>query len=214
MASVENEGPQTKLQFLSVITFPQRSLRFSWTFSITGLFQSATCSVSVRLIFFPSILRKEIPVEEWCKLLIISSKLGCKEVRARAIDELTARKSEVSSVDRIELGNKYDIPQWHPEAYADAFIRESHLTTEEGEKLGLETAVKVLEGRDRCKRNGWSHSSDNNVILLVKEIFPPLDRPVAPLPRFAGRSVYSVSRTSPNLSTSDGTTLTFSSSRV
>jgi len=43
-------------------------------------------------MFFLSVLRKEIPVEEWCKLLVISSKLDCKEVRARAIAELTAKK--------------------------------------------------------------------------------------------------------------------------
>jgi len=120
-----------------------------------------------------SILRKEIPTDEWCKLLVISSKLDCEEMRVRAIDELTAKKTNVSPVDRIELGNKYNVPQWLPEAYADAFIRESHLTTEEGEKLGLEIAVKVLQGRDRCKRNGWNSSGDSNVTQLVKEIFPP-----------------------------------------
>ena len=210
---MEHEGPQTKLQSLSVIISPRRSLRFSWTFSITGLFQFATCNGSVRLIFFPSVLRKKIPTEEWCKLLVISSRLGCKEVRARAIDELTARKSKVSSIDRIELGTKYDVSQWLPEAYADAFTRESHLTTEEGERLGLEKTVRVLEGRDKCKRNGWSNSSDNNVARLVKDILLPLNRQVAPLPKFSGRFVYRVSRTSLNFSTSDGTTLIFSSLR-
>jgi len=69
-----------------------------------------------------------------------------EEMRARAIDELTAKKTNVSSVDRIELGNKYNIPQWLPEAYADAFTRESHLTMEEGGKLGLEIETKVLQG--------------------------------------------------------------------
>lgn len=137
-------------------------------------------------------------------------------MRVRAIDELTAKKDKLSSIDRIELGNKYDVPQLLPEAYADMFVRESHLTAEEGEKLGLGVVVKILEGRDRCKKNGWSHSGDNNIIQLVNEIFPPPNRSVALRGsggRFAGRSVYRVSRTSPDLYMSGGATLTFSSLR-
>jgi len=181
VAPIEHEGPQTIPHSLSVITSLRRNLRFSWTFSTAGSHHFTTCNRFVWLTLFLSVLRKDIPVEEWCRLLVVSSKLDCKEVRARAIDELTAKKKKLSSIDRIELGNKYDVPQWLPEAYADAFVRESHLTTEEGEKLGLEITVKVLKGRDRCKRNGWNHSGDGDVIRLVKEImFPPPNRPVVP----------------------------------
>jgi hypothetical protein len=67
----------------------------------------------------------------------------------------------------------YDIPQWLPEAYADTFVRESHLTVEEGEKLGLEITVQLLKGRDQCKRNGWRSGRDTGVIQLVEAIFPP-----------------------------------------
>ena len=88
------------------------------------------------------------------------------------------RKTKVSSIDRIELGNKYDVPQWLPEAYADTFVRAGHLTTEEGEKLGLEVAVKVLEGRDKCKRNGWKSSTNVKVTQLVRMIFTPSTPPV------------------------------------
>lgn len=152
-------------------------------------------------MFFLSVLRKYISIKEWCRLLVISSKLGCKEVRARAIHELTAKINKPSSIDRIELGNKYDVPQWLPEAYADAFVRESHLTTEEGEKLGLEITVKVLEGRDKCKRNGWNHSGTGDVIRLVEEMFPPPNRPVVPRQRGGRITVHGVSWTSPNLFT-------------
>ena len=44
-ASMELEGPQTRPQSLSVITFLRRSLRFSWTFSITGLFRLPLATV-------------------------------------------------------------------------------------------------------------------------------------------------------------------------
>jgi len=143
---MEREGAQTTPQSLSMITLLWRSLRFSSTFSIAGLCRIATYNGCFWLTFSLSILRKEIPIDEWCKLLVISSKLDCEEMRARAIDELTAKKTNVSSVDRIELGNKYNIPQWLPEEYADAFTRESHLTMEEGGKLGLEIEAKVLQG--------------------------------------------------------------------
>ena len=179
---MEHGGPQTTKRSLSMIISLQRSLQFSWTFSTAGSHHFITCNGFVRLILFLSVLRKEIPAEEWCRLFVISSKLDCKEVRVRAIDELTAEKTKLSSIDRIELGNKYDVPQWLPEAYADVFVRESHLTTEEGGRLGLGVTVKVLEGRDKCKRNGWSHSGDSNVIRLVREIFHPLNRPVVPPP--------------------------------
>jgi hypothetical protein len=135
------------------------------------------CNGFVQLTIPQSILRKEIPADEWCKLLVTSSKLDCGEVRARAIEELTAKASDVSPVDRIELGTKYNVPQWLPEAYAGVFIRRGHLTEEEGEKLGLEVAVKVLEGRNRSKRNGWTAQA--HVTQLVEEIFPPPRLPPA-----------------------------------
>ena len=125
------------------------------------------------LIPCPSFLQKKIPTTEWHKLLVISSKVGCKELRTKAIDELTARKTRVSSVDRIVLGNKHIVPQWLPEAYADLFVREGHLTVEEGEKLGLEIAVKVLKGRYTCKKNGWTSSVNAKVLALVNDMFPP-----------------------------------------
>lgn len=170
---------------------------------LLGFFYHGFAPVHHTQRFYPtdpslSVLRKWIPTEEWCKLLVISSKLDCKKVRTRAIDELTARRNKISSIDRIELGNRYDVPQWLPEAYADAFARESHLTTEEGEKLGLKVTVKVLEGRDRCKRNGWKSSGDGNVTQLVKEIFPPSTSPLRNR-GFAGKPVYKVSRASANL---------------
>jgi len=174
---MEHRGPQTTPQSPSVIMSLRRNLRFSWTFSTAGLHGFTPYNGFIWLIFFSSVLRGEIPVKEWCRLLVISSKLDCKEVRARAIDELTAKKNELSPIDRIELGNKYNVPQWLPGAYADVFVRGSHLTTEEGGKLGLEITVKVLKGRDRCKRNGWNHSGGGDVIQLVQEIFPPPNRP-------------------------------------
>jgi len=122
--------------------------------------------------FYRGIFRK-IPADEWCKLLVISSKLDCKQLRTKVIDELAARKMKVSSVYRVELGNKYAVPQLLPQAYAELFVRENHLTMEEGERLGLEITVKVLKGRDRCKRNSWTSARDVSVTELVKEIFPP-----------------------------------------
>jgi len=122
--------------------------------------------------FYRGILREEIPTNEWCKLLVISSKLNSKEVRARAIKMVTANISKVPPVDRIEIGNKYSVPQWLPGAYKELFIRKSQLTVEEGEKLGLEVAVKVLQGRDKYQRNR-RYSNGANVTQLVEEIFPP-----------------------------------------
>jgi len=138
---------------------------------MTGLCRFTTCDRFVRLTFSLSILRKAIPINEWCKLLVISSKLACEQARARAIEELTANKSKVSPIDRIELGNKCNVPQWLPEAYAEAFVRWNHLKREEGEKLGLEITVKVLRGRDACRRSGWN-SSNEYATRLVEEIFP------------------------------------------
>jgi hypothetical protein len=119
-----------------------------------------------------SILRKEIPVNEWQKLLVVSAKLDCKEVRDKAIDALTTKRYQVLPVDRIVLGKKYDIPQWLPGAYAEVFVREKHLTVVEGEKLGLEATVVVLKGREKCKRNEWNSSDSSDVTQLVKDLFP------------------------------------------
>ena len=165
------------------------SLRFSWTFYTAGLFQSAMGEGIVWLTSCRSMFRR-IPIDEWCKLLVISSKLDCGEVRTKAIEELTAKRTSLSAVDRIELGNKYDVTQWLPEAYAEAFVRDEHLTVEEGKKLGLEVTVKVLKGRDTCKRNGWRATKgwggvtvSGDVTALVREIFPSLPAPPAQWPK-------------------------------
>jgi hypothetical protein len=189
---MELGGLQTTPRSLSILSSPRRSLCYSWTSSIAGLSQLTTINGFIRLTSRLSILRDEIPTKEWCKLLAISSKLGCKDVRTRAINELTAKKSEVSPVDRIELGNNHNIPQWLPEAYADVFVRQDHLTVEEGEKLGLKITVKVLKGRDTCKRNRWGSVAASGVTQLVKVIFPPTESPVSPMQRRKGvrRSIY------------------------
>lgn len=98
----------------------------------------------------------------------------------------------MSPVDRVELGNRYNIRRWLHEAYADVVVRENHLTVEEGEKLGLEVTVKILKGRDICERNGWKSSTDSGVIQLVKGMFPPPESPVQWVQRggSAGRYVY------------------------
>lgn len=181
MAPMEHEGPQTTPQSpLAIMSLP-RNLRFSWTFSTAGPRHFTICNDFVRLIFFLGVLRKEIPIEERCKPLAIPSKLGCKEVCV-GDSRAHCKKSKLSPTYRIELGNNYDLSQWLPEAYANVFVRGDHLTTEEGETSGLEIMVKILEGRDRCKRNCWSHSGDIDVVWLVEEIFPSLNQPVAPLP--------------------------------
>ena len=171
---------------------PRRSLWFSWTFSIAGLSQFVIDKGTVWLTSCRSIFRRT-STDEWRKLLVISSKLDCGEVRTKAIDELTAKKTSMSPIDRIELGNKYNVPQWLPEAYAEAFVRDSHLTVEEGKKLGLEVTVKVLKGRDTCKRNGWRGTGNRrgvtvsgDVTVLVREIFPPQALQQPPAQRLTG----------------------------
>jgi hypothetical protein len=79
--------------------------------------------------------------------------------------------SNVSPVDRIELGTKYNVPQWLPEAYADLFIRRGSPDKRRGGEVRIGDCGEGAEGAKQVQEE-WLDSR-SHVTQLVKEIFPP-----------------------------------------
>ena len=55
-----------------------------------------------------------------------------------------------SAVDKIVLANDYKIKDWLLDAYDEVCARREPLTIEEGQRLGMDTVIKIANFRERC----------------------------------------------------------------
>ena len=60
-------------------------------------------------------------------------------------------------VQLIVLGRENEIPDCYVEGMRQLCVRETSMTLEEGEEIGLETVIKIAQGRDlHSKGREWS----------------------------------------------------------
>ena len=83
-------------------------------------------------------------VDEWTSILTLSDKWGFTQLKTVATRELG---SITSTIEKIVLAKKYSLgnPQWLLAAYRELCTRRHPLSFVEGEKLGLETVIKIWE---------------------------------------------------------------------
>lgn len=79
---------------------------------------------------------------EWTSVLTLSTKWVFTQLRQRAIKEL---EKLTGPTDRILLAKKYAVKEWYVPAYKELCIRRQAMTLEDGQKLGLDTVIKVWE---------------------------------------------------------------------
>ncbi|KAF7795711.1 hypothetical protein EIP86_006876 [Pleurotus ostreatoroseus] len=91
-----------------------------------------------------------VHVDHWTDLLSISTRFAFDRIRTRAIAEII--RSDTDAVSRISLAQKFDIPSWLPEAYADVVRRIEPLTVEEARAVGLGTAVLLMKAREVARK--------------------------------------------------------------
>lgn len=80
--------------------------------------------------------------EQWTGVLTLAS-----QWKIDPLFKLAVQKVEplLSPVDKLVLGNKYDIDGWAKAAYEELCLRRAPLSKEEGRKLGVDAVVKINE---------------------------------------------------------------------
>ncbi|KAG6834339.1 hypothetical protein H0H93_010354 [Arthromyces matolae] len=82
---------------------------------------------------------------EWISVLKLSSLWTMIDLRERAIDSLRS----LESIQKVLLARTYGISTWLHSGYVDLASRNAALSIEDAHSLGLETAVKLIDIRER-----------------------------------------------------------------
>ncbi|KAF7356245.1 hypothetical protein MVEN_00956000 [Mycena venus] len=85
--------------------------------------------------------------DEWISVLKLSTQWWFLAARDLAIQQLNDR-NDVTSVDRIVLARKYNVPTWLRMGYTDLARRDESISREEAEKIGWETAYQLGQVRE------------------------------------------------------------------
>jgi hypothetical protein len=114
-------------------------------------------------IFYPSNLVEQelFTVDEWTSILTLSDKWNFAQLKTVATRQLGLI---TSNIEKIALAKKYNLgnPQWLLAAYRELCTRRHPLSFVEGEKVGLDTVIKIWEVQHEMMTNntwGWSVDS-------------------------------------------------------
>jgi hypothetical protein len=86
--------------------------------------------------------------EEWTSVLKLSSMWQFQEIRARAIKAMESLTLSMDLVDKIVIARKFAVSSWLVPSINALVQREKPLDLSEGNRLGLEWALKVAEARE------------------------------------------------------------------
>ncbi|KAJ7319068.1 hypothetical protein DFH08DRAFT_714299, partial [Mycena albidolilacea] len=89
-------------------------------------------------------------VEEWASILALAHKFEMHNIRQLAIDRLALC---AGPVDKIALGQQYNVDEWLGPAYLMLAARQEPITSAEGAKLGVEALVRISALKDEVSRN-------------------------------------------------------------
>ena len=112
-------------------------------------------------------------VSDWMSVLKLSTMWCLDKLRARAIEGADAGvKAMPDVVERILLARQYNVSRWLIDGYETLGKRPNYLSTLEQSKLGLKTAVKISELRERS----WTwytarlQSADTNTVSITPHL--------------------------------------------
>lgn len=87
---------------------------------------------------------------EWASILHLATRWEFESIRLLAIKFL--EDLPMSSVEKIDLSRKFEIAsRWTLTAYAELCARPEALTIQEGRSLGLETAMRISQLREKLR---------------------------------------------------------------
>ena len=102
----------------------------------------------------------EEPIITWSSVLLTSYQWGLSRIFSRAAKELKPLTFPVP-VHKVYLVSTCHLPaEWAVNAITNLILREKSLTSEEGQKIGLEIVLIIAECRERIFRG-----SDSTLVL-------------------------------------------------
>ncbi|TDL18025.1 hypothetical protein BD410DRAFT_512536 [Rickenella mellea] len=103
-------------------------------------------------IIYPPVfgVYKTSSAEEWISVLHLATRWEFDDIRSLAIKELQTK--QLDPVDRIVISQEYDITSdWTLSAYTILCQRARPLTVDEARRLGIETATRISQLRERLR---------------------------------------------------------------
>ncbi|KAF8643557.1 hypothetical protein AX16_008945 [Volvariella volvacea WC 439] len=85
-------------------------------------------------------------VAYWSSVLQVSTYFELRSIRELSISKLTVI---ATAVDKVVLGRKFNVTHWLEDAYHTICTSWTHLTKEEGRRLGVDEVTGILEARQR-----------------------------------------------------------------
>jgi hypothetical protein len=96
-------------------------------------------------------------VEKWVEILALAQRWAFKEVEQLCIREL--QKMPIPPIDKIHIYQTFHIDRsLLAESFAELTVRPEPLKTEEGEKLGVPTALQITRAREFSRGSGTMSS--------------------------------------------------------
>jgi hypothetical protein len=112
---------------------------------------------------------------EWARVLHLADMWQIDDLRTEAIEEMSTKFNEPAAVLQLLLADRYSIQDWIRPAVSHLMLRQTTLTVQEIEELGLELAVKVLHIRDtnlrahvRATTIGIASAADTEIAKMFK----------------------------------------------
>jgi hypothetical protein len=101
----------------------------------------------------------DLDKSSWISLLRLSTMWQISSLRLAAIARLTRLlTAETDAAEKLDLGDRYDVPQWSISALTAFVNREDGLTMADMEKLGIERLLKIARLRE-TKLKSQSHEN-------------------------------------------------------
>ncbi|KAJ3538684.1 hypothetical protein NMY22_g5068 [Coprinellus aureogranulatus] len=152
----KNERPEGEAEDKPIILHGIKSVDFERFMSILYPINFIDCDLTT--------------VDEWTSVLTISSIWEFKSLRELAIDRL----SRITlPIDRIVLGNRFDLAQWLVPAYFELCTRTEPLSLDEGEKLGMRDVIRIGQVRHQLRyvTDVNRHGHGDFIVTLVRQMF-------------------------------------------
>jgi len=113
---------------------------------------SAKAFRSLLKVIFPllsSQTSQEIYFDDWMLVLKLANKWQLHELCMKAIVWTTKKIKALDPVTKVLLGKEYMVSSWLIDGYEELGKRKQHITEGERDKLGIETAFRILILREK-----------------------------------------------------------------
>jgi hypothetical protein len=108
-------------------------------------------------------------VESWTKILVLAQRWGFKEIEQLCIREL--ENLPIPPVEKIQIYQDFKIDRSRLlSSFAELTMRRTPLSLEEGQKVGLETALQIARARE-LSRGAHTKLNEAELRSVIRDTF-------------------------------------------